>query len=197
MRAILLHFENFWFVITSRLKRVRAFISRNKKIGYGSVVAVAVLALPLGVYAFGSIANHDAVGGDNSEMTVKSTPEMEPDSKATVSSKGSENGSGSSSSDESATNSSSGRNDNNVNVTINGQTIPTPENGTVHKRLKDDENKSVVDVTIDNKSSQPNQYGSTSSSTSVDVNQHSYSSSTGEENNTGRSEYRRQPRTPF
>lgn len=193
MRTVLPHFDRFGTIISLKLKRLRALISKNKKISYGSAVAVAFLALPLGAYALGGTS-----GNNSPRMITKDTQQPENKSNTTVSSGGSDNNSrGNPSTESSGVGSGVGGNDNNVNVTVNGQAIPAPENGTVHKQLKDEKNNSVVDVMIDNNSSHANQDGTSSSFTSVEINQHSYSSSTDEESNMGRSDYRRQPRTPF
>lgn len=61
-----------------------------------------------------------------------------------------------------------------VDVTVNGQGVAVPQNGSVHKRMTDSDSKSTVDIQVDNNSSSQN-----SSSSTVIIEQHSFS--TGDE----------------
>jgi hypothetical protein len=63
--------------------------------------------------------------------------------------------------------------DNSTHVEVNGQIIPVPENGSVHKTIQSPDGNSVVDVTVEN-----NNGGFTSSSSSFNsTNINSFSSS--------------------
>ena len=60
-----------------------------------------------------------------------------------------------------------------TSVVVNGQKVPMPANGTLHKEISNGSSNTTVDVKVDNKSET---YNSSTSSSTVIIEQHSYSS---------------------
>lgn len=58
-----------------------------------------------------------------------------------------------------------------VDVSVNGQDIPVPQNGSVHKQIADSNGQSVIDIQVGNSSDE----GTSSSSSTVIIEQYSYS----------------------
>lgn len=71
-----------------------------------------------------------------------------------------------------------------VDVTVNGQHIPVPHNGSVHKRMTGSEGESTVDIQVNNSTDTNN-----SSSSTVIIEQHSHSTGSEASNSDGNSRH--------
>ena len=147
---------------SSRLRQAYSLASKHKRLNYGSALVLAVLAVPFAVQAVnGSFEPDNEVQVERSEEQMQ-LPEVKAEATQESSSSSSEN----------TQQGSSSSSNSDVNVQVNGQNVPMPESGTLHKRITDGNSETVVDVEIDNGSGS----STSSSSTSIHINQHSFSS---------------------
>lgn len=136
-----------------------------------SLLAVLIIsAAALGWWFYSFAMSLDAVkplqpAADSSELQVsdpQKTPEAVTDSQATAGS----------SSEKADGNSSTNIHSSEINVEIDGQTIPVPENGSTHQVIQNDNGKTTVDISVDSDTS-----GSNKTRTSTDIRMKSSSSS--------------------
>ena len=165
MRKILFYLNKLKAAILPGTKRAHALLSRHKKFSYWSAAVLAILVAPFAVQA---MVPGFAGGGSGDERHVE---ESTADVKSSVDEQTKSNHSSEVEVNSDSNASGSGNSD--VDVTINGQNVPVPENGTIHKRMSDNGNETVVDIQIDNDSSSNN---SSSSSTTIDIDSQSHSS---------------------
>lgn len=171
-------------LVAAGMRRVRLPGSKYKQLGYGVAIVLAVLTVPFAVRAMSGdlLANDVSHQGEAIAEELINQPKVEAEPKAS-------GGTGSMNSDikvESQTKASDpGKS--NVDVMVNGQNVPVPENGSVRKHISDNNGETTVDIRVDNDSS------SQSSSSTVAIEQHSYSSGdiTQDEGGTGRHPARR------
>lgn len=155
--------------VVSGMKHTQAFFSRHKKIQYGTAATLAVFAAPFAAHAMNGGLSQEPAPQGNSASQKESVQKQTAGDGATQ-------GAFSDTSktevqvDSSRQYSDSGGSD--VDVHVNGQKVPVPKNGQVHKRISDNGNETVVDVQVENGGSNH----STKSSTNISVEQHSYSS---------------------
>lgn len=154
--------------VVSGMKHTQAFFSSHKKIQYGTAATLAVFAAPFAVQAMnGGHAEEPASQGITAGQ--QKPVQIQPDSEGATQSAFSD--SSETKVQVNSTQQSSGSGDE-VEVHVNGQKVPVPKNGQVHKRISDNGNETVVDVQVENGGSNH----STNSSTNISVEQHSYSS---------------------
>lgn len=128
-----------------------------KRIILGSVAALAFLVVPLAVQGLSGSDEPKPSPASNSESEDKTPTPAQNSSQTSV--------------DVSTQTSASGAHgSSSTEVSINGQSIPVPPNGHLHKEVTDDGNHTTVDISVEG-----HQSGSASnhSSTTVEVNGHS------------------------
>lgn len=162
--------------------RAYTFARNYKKIIYGSVAALAVFVVPFALQSANASLNSD---GNLYEEDASIQDKIHPESENQNSDKRSPASMNNDNLEvevksESSTNARSKNGE--VNVNVNGQHIQVPENGSIHKRITSNENKSVVDVQVDNNSGSQN---FSSTSTSIDINQQSFSEGSDESERRG------------
>ncbi len=184
MRKFTFHQVSPGTLVTAGMRRVQFPRSKYKQFGYGAAIVLAVLGAPFAVQAMsGNLVSKDAPPqGETTSGQHVSQPGSEAKSNASEGAKSMDSDIKVESKIE-----SSGAERSDVDVTVNGQNVPVPENGTVHKRLSGNNGETTVDVRVDNGSS-----SQSSSSSTVIIEQHSYSSGdTTNEGGTGRHPARR------
>lgn len=151
-----------WIAKATHLTRM------HRKLAAGSAAMLAVLVAPLAVQAMtGSLP---LVGSDDPEpVSAPLDAEVHADLREAAleaqadvqgfSTGGSQSGSGQGSNSE-------------VDVTVNGQDVPVPDNGSVHKTLTDGSSKTIVDIKVNGHQSVSS---NSNSSTTIEVNSHSIS----------------------
>ena len=165
MRKILFYLNKLKAAILPGTKRAHALLSRHKKFSYWSAAVLAILVAPFAVQAMvpGFVG-----GGSGDDRHVE---EPVSDVKSSVDEQTKSNHSSEVNVESESGGTNSGESD--VDVTINGRKVPVPENGSIHKRMSDNGNETIVDVQIENDSSSNN---SSSSSTTINIDSQSYSS---------------------
>ena len=130
-----------------------------KKLGYGSAVVLTFLVVPLAVQGLSGTMFSDDEDSQPADAQQKSDGHVE--------SSNTENGHSTDSNvDISHESGGQGTNSSSTEVTVNGESIPVPQNGSFQKKVTTKDNQTVVDVSIQN-----NQSGSYhNSSTTIEVN---------------------------
>lgn len=147
------------------MKRARALMLRQKSFNYGSAAILALLVTPFALQAVAATITNNGDQGNvapaqhidqSSEVKAEMDDKPKPESNAEV---------------KVETDSSSDADYNDVNVTINGQKVPVPERGSIHRKMTGNNSETSVDIQIDNQSGSS---GSTHQSTTIMVDGHSY-----------------------
>lgn len=147
--------------------------SKYRRLGYVMAVMTTALVIPLAVQALSQdpTSQKERQPHNSPVVSDRLPSQSEPDK---VKNQTDENEGGqtvdSNIKVESQTNSNSIKGTD-VDVSVNGQKVPVPENGIVHKSITSNNGQTTIDIHVDNKSN-----SSSSSSSSVVVEQHSYSS---------------------
>lgn len=182
MRKISLLKDRLKSTVLPGTKRTRAFWSNHKKLSFGSAAVLAMLAAPFAAPAVESAFSGDAKSPDSAAPTGSFIP-SNSDVQSSADDKQSPHGS-----DirlESKSESSNGG-DSTVDVTVNGQAVPVPNNGSVHKRMTTNGSETIVDVNINNGAGSN---GSSTTNTTVEIDHFS-----GSDNRGGRYDDRRSER---
>ena len=152
-------------------KHIRASGSKYKKMIVGSTAVLTLFAVP-----FAAQAAIGSLGQTGSSDASSSQPQAQPEQSKTEDNSQIK-GQSTNNVDIKTNASSSSNGDGEVDVTVNGEEVPVPPNGRVHKTIGDNNNRTVVDIQIDNDSSSTNSYSSTtinvdSSSNTDDTTRH-------------------------
>ncbi len=157
------------------LWRMSSWAMHHKRLTAAGLVVFMVAAIPIA-----SLALSDT-GGIAQQAQQKTSPDQTKDAQEPGGQKESstitEEGEQPMQSDIKIESNSSlqGSDSSDVDVRVNGQNIPVPHNGSVHKQMQSDDGNATIDIQVDNNSSTHN----SSSSSTVIVEQHSYT--TGDE----------------
>lgn len=152
-------------------------MSLSKKIGIGITSSLALIATPaLVVASYGRITNNSSASSSTQagDVTVSATTSSDSSGDA-----------------QSAANKAAGTagtptdqtSDSSSQLTINGENVPMPDNGSVHKSIPSNNGNVKVDVSIQNNGSTSNY--SSSGSTSLHIYSNNNSTSVSGTNNSG------------
>lgn len=115
-------------------KRSRLGTFLHSKTGLGIIGVIALAVAPTAAFALDSFGSQDtpATSLDTSFSTSATTSNSLPVEPTSL---------------ETTVNTNSSGNNSSTQVTVNGQEVTVPENGSVHKTIADDNGKTTVDVT--------------------------------------------------
>jgi hypothetical protein len=146
-----------------RLERIRTLGSKYRKAIIGSAAALTLFVAPFAVQAVtdsGDQTDQTSAPNNTESQARPPEPTSESENKHDV------KGQSTSTVDVQSNSSSSGNGNTEVDVTINGQKVPVPKNGQVHKTITENGNQTTVDIQVDNEANSTNV---NSSSTSIEV----------------------------
>lgn len=168
--------ENVISRIFSYPRRLKDFLNTRKTAALTALAGITIFfGMPYAYSAANSYMNHgsapDATGFEKKNMQADSEKllrvDTDPDSSGS-----SESSSATSKSTTGITATTNAVNPQaSVDVTVNGQAVDVPQNGTVHKKFSSHNGNTSVDVRIEGSGS-----AQSNSSTSIEVNSQSYSS---------------------